>query len=93
MLVEQDFELGGALLNCPASSAQAQWLAHMLQEIKATGRVRLVTRSTAFGIYDGNTVGVIERSAPGVADPAHGLPRQRMRTVRAKAIVMACGAI
>jgi hypothetical protein len=38
-------------------------------------------------------VGVIERSAPGVADPAHGLPRQRMRTVRAKAIVMACGAI
>ena len=93
MLVEQDFELGGALLNCPSSSAQAQWLAHMLQEIKATGRVRLVTRSTAFGIYDGNTVGVIERSAPGVADPAHGLPRQRMRTVRANAIVMACGAI
>ncbi len=93
MLVEQDFELGGALLNCPVGSPQAQWLTHMLQELQASGRVRLHTRSTAFGIYDGNTVGVIERSAPGVADPAFGVPRQRMRTVRAGAIVMACGAI
>lgn len=93
MLVEQDFAPGGALLNHPVGSAKGQWLAKMLAELQATGRVRMLARATAFGVYDGNTVGVIERSAPGVADPAHGVPRQRMRTVRAAAIVMACGAI
>lgn len=93
MLVEQDFALGGALLNQAANGAKAQWLATMLADLQATGKVRMLTRSTAFGIYDGNTVGVIERTAPGQADAAHGVPRQRMRTVRANAIVMACGAI
>ena len=93
MLVEQDFEMGGDLLNHSVDSAQAKWLAQMLKEIDATGKVKRLTRATAFGVYDGNTVGVIERSAPGVTDPAFGVPRQRMRTVRAAAIVMACGAI
>ena len=93
MLVEQDFTLGGALLGHSASGAKGQWLATMLADLQATGKVRMLTRSTAFGVYDGNTVGVIERSAPGVADAAHGVPRQRMRTVRAGAIVMACGAL
>ena len=93
MLVEQDFALGGALLGHSAGGAKGQWLATMLADLQATGNVRMLTRSTAFGVYDGNTVGVIERSAPGVADAAHGVPRQRMRTVRAAAIVMACGAL
>jgi len=93
MLVEQDFALGGALLAHAAHGAKGLWLATMLADLQATGKVRMLTRSTAFGVYDGNTVGVIERSAPGVADASHGVPRQRMRTVRAGAIVMACGAI
>ncbi len=93
MLVEQDFEMGGDLLNHSVDSAQAQWLKQTLQDIDATGKVKRLTRATAFGVYDGNTVGVIERSAPGVTDPSFGVPRQRMRTVRAAAIVMACGAI
>jgi sarcosine oxidase subunit alpha len=93
MLVEQDFVFGGALLSHPASSAKGQWLATMLADLQAAGNVRMLTRSTAFGVYDGNTVGVIERSAPGVANAAYGVPRQRMRTVRAGAIVMASGAL
>ena len=93
MLVEQDFELGGALLSQAVDSAQGQWLAHMLAQLAAFKNVRVLTRATAFGIYDGNTVGVIERSAPGVADLAHGVPRQRMHTVRAGGIVLASGAI
>jgi len=93
MLVEQDFALGGALLGQAPQSAKGQWLATMLVDLQATGKVQILTRSTAFGVYDGNTVGVIERSAPGVADPSHGVPRQRLRTVRAGAIVMACGAL
>ncbi len=92
-LVEQDFEAGGALLSHPVGSEAAQWLARMLQDLADTGRVLLLLRSTAFGLYDGNTVGVVERSAPGLADAARGVPRQRLHVVRAANIVMACGAI
>ncbi len=92
-LVEQDFALGGALLNTPVGSAEDQWLQGMLAALQATGRVTLLPRTTAFGLYDGNTVGAIERSAPGVANTAAGVPRLRMHTLRAKSIIMACGAI
>jgi heterotetrameric sarcosine oxidase alpha subunit len=92
-LVEQDFEAGGSLLGQPVGSAQALWLAQMLKDLAATDKVRLLTRATGFGLYDGNTVGVIERTEPGMADAAGGVPRQRLHVVRAASIVMACGAI
>ena len=93
MVVEQDFELGGALLSRPVDGAHSAWLADMLGELTASTKTRLHSRSTAFGLYDGNVVGVLERSAPGLADVAYGVPRQRLRVVRAGAIVLACGAI
>ncbi|MBU3739640.1 MAG: FAD-dependent oxidoreductase, partial [Rhodoferax sp.] len=93
LLVEQDTELGGSVLSQPVNSPEAQWLADTTARVKATGRIRVLTRSTAFGLFDGNTVGVVERSAPGVADTSLGIPRQRLHLVRAKALVMACGAI
>jgi sarcosine oxidase subunit alpha len=92
-VVEQDFELGGSLLNHPTDSAAAQWLANTVAELAATSRVRLMTRATAFGLFDGNTVGVIERSAPGLADAAAGVPRQRLHVLRANSIVLAAGAL
>ena len=92
-LVEQDFELGGSVLCQPVGSAQDRWLEQMLSDIEATGKVRILTRASAFGLYDGNTVGVIERTAPGRADAKAGVPRQRLHIVRAASIVMACGAI
>ena len=93
VLVEQDFQPGGSLLNQPAGSPQAEWLNGTLAALQATGRVRLLTRATAFGLYDGNTVGVVERAAPGTANVKKGVPRQRMHVMRAGAIIMACGAI
>ncbi len=92
-LVEQDFEFGGSMLNHAIDSAEALWLTRMLDALQATGRVTLLKRATAFGLYDGNTVGVIERSAPGVADAARGVPRQRLHMLRATSIIMACGAL
>ncbi len=93
VLVEQDVLPGGSLLGHATDSASAQWLAQILDDLQATGRVRLLTRSTAFGLYDGNTVGIVERSEPGVADPSRGIPRQRLHIVRATHVVMACGAL
>ena len=91
MLVEQDFEPGGSLLAQSIDGAQGRWLAATLGELAACAKLRLLPRATAFGLYDGNTMGVLERTAPGLADDA--VPRQRLRVVRAGAIVLACGAI
>ncbi len=93
VLVEQDFLAGGSLLGQAVDSAQSLWLTQILADLQATGRVRLLTRSTAFGLYDGNTVGIVERCEPGVADAARGIPRQRLHIMRAARIVMACGAL
>jgi sarcosine oxidase subunit alpha len=92
-LVEQDFAFGGSLLNHPIDSAAAQWLQAQLAELQANGDVRLLSRASAFGVFDGNTVGVLERSAPGLADAAQGVPRQRLHLLRCKTVIMACGAL
>ena len=93
VLVEQDFLAGGSLLGHAVDSAPSQWLARTLNELQATGRVRWLIRSTAFGLYDGNTVGIVERCEPGTADASRGKARQRLHVMRAARIVMACGAL
>jgi len=92
-IVEQDFLPGGSLLGQPSDSAQAHWLSRILAELKSTGRVQLLTRASAFGLYDGNTVGVAERTAPGQADAKQGVPRQRLHIQRAGHVILACGAL
>ncbi len=92
-LVEQDFEYGGSLLNHAVDSPEAIWLKSTLAELQGLSNVTLMNRASAFGLFDGNTVGVMEWSAPGVADAARGVPRQRQHILRAKSIVMACGAL
>ncbi len=93
LLVEQDFELGGSLLACAVGSEQAQWLSATVAQLAQLPNAKLLTRATAFGLYDGNTVGVVEGAAPGSYDAQYGQPKQRFHTVRAGAVVMACGAL
>lgn len=93
LLVEQDFALGGALLNLPADSDEGVWLDQTIAQLNAMPNVRCLTRATAFGLYDGNTMGVIERNHPLAVNAKAGAPKSRFRTVRASAIVMAAGSI
>ena len=93
MLVEQDSDFGGSLLLQAPGSAWDQWRIAALAQLRASPRVQMLQRSTAFGLYDGHTMGVVELAAPGRHDPALGEPKQRLRTVRFGAVVMACGAI
>jgi len=46
-----------------AEAQRAGW--HLGRTQRAPAACVSLTRSTAFGLFDGNTVGVIERSAPG----------------------------
>lgn len=57
ILVEQDFELGGDFLNDPATEPER---AALVQSIARAG-VRVMTRTTAFGLYDTGVAGLVER--------------------------------
>jgi sarcosine oxidase subunit alpha len=93
MLVEQDRALGGSLLAEPPESALAAWLAEIEGGLRARDNVTILTRTTAFGLYDHNTVGLLETRDHEAPKPESGRARHVTVTVRAKAIVFATGAI
>ena len=93
MLVEQDFVAGPALLSARdriEGAAPRDWRADRLA---ALARARVLTRTTAFGLYDGNVVALHERVTDHMADPDPALPRARVRLVRPGAVILATGAI
>ncbi len=92
-LVEQDSLLGGALLTEPVGGAADAWLAERKAELDSLSNVHVLTRTTAAGLYDGNTVVLVERRDHRRPDPAKGEARQVAVTLRAKAIVFAAGAL
>jgi sarcosine oxidase subunit alpha len=55
--------------------------------------VTCLTRTTAFGIYDGLMVGALERVTDHLASPPPHMPRRRLLKIRAREIVLATGAI
>jgi heterotetrameric sarcosine oxidase alpha subunit len=92
ILAEQDTELGGSLLSEPLGSAGDAWRAQVIAELKAQPRVTLMTRTTAQGLYDGNTVGLLERRDHLAPDAVKGDARQLFTTLTARRIVFATGA-
>ncbi|MEM9631657.1 MAG: sarcosine oxidase subunit alpha family protein [Pseudomonadota bacterium] len=93
LLVEQDFELGGVALSDPAGSEGDSWIASVKAELDGMSNVRILTRTTAFGAYDGGTYGLIERVSDHFKAPENHQVRQRYWLVHAKRAVMATGAI
>ncbi|MEO0819239.1 MAG: 2Fe-2S iron-sulfur cluster-binding protein [Pseudomonadota bacterium] len=93
MLVEQDFALGGQLVGAEETvegRKAADWLS---QAEAALGPARVLRRATAFGLYDGNVVGVVERLTDHIAEPDPHLPRAALRIVRPARVILATGAI
>jgi sarcosine oxidase subunit alpha len=93
VLIEQDFLLGGSLLAEPAGSEAVPWLATMEAELRALPNVTVMTRSVAFGAYDGNVLGIVERRDHRAPDPGRGEARQVLAILRARTIVLAAGAV
>ncbi len=93
ILAEQDSDLGGSLLSEPVGSAGDAWRATAIAELAALPQVTLMTRTTVQGLYDGNTLGLLERRDHLSPDPAKGQARQVFTTLTAQRIVFATGAI
>ncbi|TGQ37291.1 sarcosine oxidase subunit alpha family protein [Mesorhizobium sp. M00.F.Ca.ET.216.01.1.1] len=91
-LIEQDFLLGGQLLADPSDGVAASWLRQAKAELESFENVTLMRRTTAFGAYDGNVIGLVEQC--GQTDPQRaGEARQTFTMLRARSIVFATGAI
>ncbi len=91
LLVEQDFELGGDLLNQGSEESELKRV-DMIAAVAAAG-ARVMTRTTAFGLYDHGVAGLLERVTDHLAAPDPDLPRQRFWTVRTKRTILATGAL
>ncbi len=92
ILVEQDHELGGDTLS--QTGAGAAQRSELLSTLAASG-AKVMCRTTAFGLYDYGTAGLLERVTdhlPLQALSSH-TPRQRFWTVRAQHTLLATGAL
>ena len=87
ILVEQDSLLGGDQI------AEKEFDTNKtLDELKNLG-VRVMNRTTAFGLYDNCVIGLIERITDHIYYDKKEIPRQRFWTIRAKHIIVGSGSL
>ncbi|GAA0521313.1 sarcosine oxidase subunit alpha [Saccharopolyspora subtropica] len=85
LLVEQERELGGTLLDGGEridGRPAGEWISRAVREFVESPEVRVLTRATTVGLYDHNYLLIAERRAD----------RQRLWHVRAQRVVLATGA-
>jgi len=96
ILADEDFVLGGRLLaerhEIDGKNAGA-WLTAAEGELAALPNVRIMRRTTVYGVYDGGTYGAIERVNDHVAVPPPFEARQRSWRIYAKRSILAAGAL
>ena len=87
ILVEQEPIIGGEKL------AENNFNGENLTSTLANSGVRIMTRTTAFGLYDNCVVGLLERVNDHVFSNNDHSPRQRFWTIRAKHIILGTGSL
>jgi sarcosine oxidase subunit alpha len=97
ILCDEQAEFGGSLLHDTEATIDGvpaePWVADAVATLGARANVTLLPRTTAFGYYPHNLVGLAERVTDHLADPNPRLPRERMWQVRAREVVLATGSI
>ena len=95
IICDEQAEPGGSLLTETAAHLDgkpaADWLADGLATLARSPRVTLLTRTTGFGYFPHNMLGLAERLTDHF-DNASERPRERLWQVRAKEVVLATGA-
>ncbi len=94
ILCDDDFQLGGRLLSERREidgRDAIEWLRATLAELESLTEVRIMRRTTVFGVYDHGTYGVLERVNDHVAVPPKHEPRQRAWRIVARCAVVAAG--
>jgi sarcosine oxidase subunit alpha len=97
ILCDEQAQFGGSLLEEPTTIIEGQsaadWLRDTLTRLAQNPQVMLLTRSTAFGYFPHNLIGIHERLTDHLAAVPPQLPRERLWQVRAREVVLAAGAL
>lgn len=97
ILCDEQAEVGGALHYDTSVTIDGQggyaWAQATAAKLKAMENVTVLTRTTAFGYYNHNFVGLVERVTDHLARPDKKLPRERLWQARAKRVIIATGSI
>ena len=94
ILTDDGLEPGGWLLSSQgfiAGRPAADWARAAVAELQALANVRVLPRTSIFGIYDGREYGGVQHLCAG--QPAPGQPRQRLWKIIASHAFLATGAI
>ena len=97
IVCDETAEFGGSLLSEIHATIDGQpalvWVQQNLRSLADNNRVTLLTRTTAFGYFPHNLIGLNQRLTDHLAQPPKNQPRERLWQVRAKSVVLATGAI
>ena len=97
IICDEQAEFGGALRYEKGAVIDGQdgwsWAQATAAKLAAMDNVTVLSRTTAFGYYAQNFVGLVERVTDHLARPGRDEPRERLWQVRAKRVVIATGAI
>ena len=97
IICDEQAEFGGALRFEKGAVIDGQdgwaWAQGVAARLAAMDNVTLLSRTTAFGYYAQNFVGLTERVTDHLASPGREAPRERLWQVRAKRVIIATGAI
>ncbi|MGY8638493.1 sarcosine oxidase subunit alpha family protein [Bradyrhizobium sp. 14AA] len=96
IICDEDFRLGGQLLaerREIGGRPAVDWLAATLAELASFSDVRIMPRTSVFGVYDHGVYGAVERVNDHVAVPPAHQARQRGWRIYAKRAILASGAL
>lgn len=96
VLAEQDFRLGGRLLDERFEIDDASglhWLCAAEAELESLPEVQILRRTTVFGAFDQRSYGAVERVADHLPVTPDHTPRQRLWRIAVKQTVLASGSI
>jgi sarcosine oxidase, subunit alpha len=97
MLCDEQAEFGGDLLSERTARidghAAADWVERSIATLEKNHRVTLLKRTTAFGYFPHNLLGLNQRLTDHLASLSPQQPRERLWQVRARTVVLAAGAI
>ncbi|MEO6827914.1 MAG: 2Fe-2S iron-sulfur cluster-binding protein [Microbacteriaceae bacterium] len=99
ILLDENPEIGGSLLSARSETIDdrpaSEWIRSAGEELAdpaQPGECTVLTRTTAFGSYDGNYVIALQHRTDHLSQPApQGVSRQRVWHIRAKQVIVAAG--
>ena len=98
ILADERMEFGGGLLDIAPGEANVgglpagEWIAQRVRELRGMDEVTLLPRTTVTGFFDGNFLTACERAGERFGPHHHGA-KERLWKIRARRVVLACGAI